>query len=77
MWLLEFVFLISGATDEHSAADLPLRPGASAMVSVCVLSRVRDCCARVWLVLKQISIEAELSSWSSFLSSETHEQPIS
>ena len=42
------VFFIDGATDEHAAADSPLRPGASAMVSMCVLSRVCDRCARVW-----------------------------
>ena len=45
MWLLEFFFLISGATDEHAAADSPLGPGASAMVSVCCLvfvTAVRD-----------------------------------
>ena len=40
-------FLISGATDEHNAGDSLLGPGASAMVSVCVLSRVCDCCARL------------------------------
>jgi len=48
MWLLEFGFLINGATDEHAAADSALGPGASAMVSVCVLSRVCDRCAHVW-----------------------------
>ena len=40
--------MISGATDEHAAADSPLGPGASVMVSVFVLSRVCDRCARVW-----------------------------
>ena len=81
IWLLEFVFLISGATDEHVPADSLLGPVLLPWrVCVCCLvfvTAVRASGRDRTLVLKRISIEAELSTWSSFLPTETHEQAIS